>query len=134
MASSIGSSDQFVDARLYRRASNHKLSTAQTCAQWRRQCPPIALRLTHAELERVKEGAERDQRSMASVCRMAVLRELGMNDNGSQHMKLRQIPQPEPRTSTCAGAQVGRNCCQMEQARQHDLPRLIRCQNKGRDS
>lgn len=44
---------------------------------------PIALRLTTAELERVKERADREQRSMASVCRMAVLRELGMNDNGA---------------------------------------------------
>lgn len=41
---------------------------------------PIALRLTTAELQRVKEQADREQRSMASVCRMAVLRELGMND------------------------------------------------------
>lgn len=39
---------------------------------------PIALRLTPAELERVKERAEREQRSMASVCRLAVLRELGL--------------------------------------------------------
>lgn len=44
---------------------------------------PIALRLTPAELERVKERAEREQRSMASVCRLAVLRELGMNDQGT---------------------------------------------------
>jgi hypothetical protein len=44
---------------------------------------PIALRLTPAELERVKERAEREQRSMASVCRLAVLRELGMNDQGA---------------------------------------------------
>lgn len=44
---------------------------------------PIALRLTDAELERVKERADREQRSMASVCRMAVLRELGMNDKGT---------------------------------------------------
>ena len=44
---------------------------------------PIALRLTPAELERVKERAEREHRSMASVCRLAVLRELGMNDNGA---------------------------------------------------
>lgn len=44
---------------------------------------PIALRLTPAELERVKERAEREQRSMASVCRRAVLRELGMNDPGT---------------------------------------------------
>jgi len=43
---------------------------------------PIALRLTDAELERVKERADRGQRSMASVCRMAVLRELGMHDQG----------------------------------------------------
>ncbi|WP_291120906.1 hypothetical protein [Hydrogenophaga sp.] len=44
---------------------------------------PIALRLTTAELERVKERADREQRSMASVCRLAVLRELGMNDTGT---------------------------------------------------
>ena len=44
---------------------------------------PIALRLTPAELERVKERAEREHRSMASVCRLAVLRELGMNDTGA---------------------------------------------------
>lgn len=44
---------------------------------------PIALRLTPAELERVKERAEREQRSMASICRMAVLRELGINDQGA---------------------------------------------------
>lgn len=41
---------------------------------------PIALRLTPAELQRVKERAEREHRSMASVCRLAVLRELDMND------------------------------------------------------
>lgn len=41
---------------------------------------PIALRLTPAELERVKAWAEREHRSMASVCRLAVLRELDMND------------------------------------------------------
>jgi len=40
---------------------------------------PIALRLTPTELEHVKERAEREQRSMASVCRLAVLRELGLN-------------------------------------------------------
>jgi hypothetical protein len=44
---------------------------------------PIALRLTPAELERVKERAEREHRFMASVCRLAVLRELGMNDMGT---------------------------------------------------
>ncbi|MGQ3227057.1 MAG: hypothetical protein ACT6UU_24325, partial [Hydrogenophaga sp.] len=33
------------------------------------------------ELEHVKKRAEREQRSMASVCRLAVLRELGLNDN-----------------------------------------------------
>lgn len=42
---------------------------------------PIALRLTPAELERVKEKAEREQRSMASVCRRAVLRELGLSED-----------------------------------------------------
>lgn len=42
---------------------------------------PIALRLTPFELEHVKKRAEREQRSMASVCRLAVLRELGLNDN-----------------------------------------------------
>lgn len=41
---------------------------------------PIALRLTPAELARVKEKAEREQRSMASVCRLAVLRELGLSE------------------------------------------------------
>ncbi|MCW5669118.1 MAG: hypothetical protein KIT86_05615 [Hydrogenophaga sp.] len=44
---------------------------------------PIALRLTPAELQRVKERANLEQRSMASICRMAVLRELGMNDQGA---------------------------------------------------
>lgn len=44
---------------------------------------PIALRLTDAELQRVKEKADLEQRSMASVCRLAVLRELGMNDQGA---------------------------------------------------
>lgn len=39
---------------------------------------PIALRLTPAELAHVKAWAEREQRSMASVCRLAVLRELGL--------------------------------------------------------
>ena len=42
---------------------------------------PIALRLTPVELEHVKARAERERRSMASVCRLAVLRELGLNDN-----------------------------------------------------
>jgi hypothetical protein len=42
---------------------------------------PIALRLTPAELERVKERAERERRSMASVCRLAVLRDLGLGDD-----------------------------------------------------
>lgn len=36
---------------------------------------PIALRITTAELQRVKERADREQRSMAIVCRLAVLRE-----------------------------------------------------------
>lgn len=44
---------------------------------------PIALRLTTAELQRVKERADREHRSMASVCRLAVLRELDMNDKGA---------------------------------------------------
>ena len=44
---------------------------------------PIALRLTPAELLRVKEKAEREQRSMASVCRLAVLRELGLSEGSS---------------------------------------------------
>lgn len=44
---------------------------------------PIALRLTTAELERVKEWADREHRSMASLCRLAVLRELDMNDKGA---------------------------------------------------
>lgn len=42
---------------------------------------PIALRLTPFELEHVKKRAEREQRSMASVCRLAVLRDLGLNDD-----------------------------------------------------
>ncbi len=37
---------------------------------------PIALRLRPDELQRVKEVADREQRSMASVCRLAVLRGL----------------------------------------------------------
>jgi hypothetical protein len=41
------------------------------------------LRLTTAELQCVKERAEREHRSMASLCRMAVLREIGMNDTGA---------------------------------------------------
>lgn len=41
---------------------------------------PIALRLMPAELERVKEKAAREQRSMASVCRLAVLRDLGLSE------------------------------------------------------
>jgi hypothetical protein len=41
---------------------------------------PIALRLTPFELEHVKERARLEHRSMASVCRLAVLRELGLND------------------------------------------------------
>lgn len=45
---------------------------------------PIALRLHPDELERVKEKADREQRSMASVCRLAVLRELGMLKRGPQ--------------------------------------------------
>lgn len=44
---------------------------------------PIALRLTPAELERVKEVAERERRSMASVCRLAVLRALGLNEKAA---------------------------------------------------
>jgi len=44
---------------------------------------PIALRLTTAELERVKQWADREHCSMASLCRMAVLRELDMNDKGA---------------------------------------------------
>lgn len=39
---------------------------------------PIALRLQPDELKRVKEKADREQRSMASVCRLAVLRDLGL--------------------------------------------------------
>ncbi|MBU7573981.1 MAG: hypothetical protein KAF64_11550 [Hydrogenophaga sp.] len=39
---------------------------------------PIALRLLPDELERAKEKADREQRSMASVCRLAVLRDLGL--------------------------------------------------------
>ena len=35
---------------------------------------PIALRLLPEELEKVKEVALREQRSMASVCRLAFLR------------------------------------------------------------
>jgi len=31
----------------------------------------------------VKERADREHRSMASVCRLAVLRELDMNDKGA---------------------------------------------------
>lgn len=64
--------------------------TQSTVSSTRKRVPngvnsarPIALRLTTAELERVKERAERKQRSMASVCRRAVLRELGMNDPGT---------------------------------------------------
>lgn len=37
---------------------------------------PIALRLLPDELARVKKVADREQRSMASVCRLAVLRGL----------------------------------------------------------
>jgi hypothetical protein len=43
---------------------------------------PIALRLLPDELERVKEKADREQRSMASVCRLAVLRDLGLMEKG----------------------------------------------------
>lgn len=43
---------------------------------------PIALRLLPDELERVKEKADREQRSMASVCRLAVLRDLGLMKEG----------------------------------------------------
>jgi hypothetical protein len=41
---------------------------------------PIALRLTPAELERVKAVAARERRSMASVCRLAVLRDLDLSE------------------------------------------------------
>jgi flagellar biosynthesis/type III secretory pathway protein FliH len=44
---------------------------------------PIALRLQPHELERVKEKADKEQRSMASVCRLAVLRDLGLIKKGS---------------------------------------------------
>ena len=37
---------------------------------------PIALRLKPSELELVKQVAEKEHRSMASVCRLAVLRGL----------------------------------------------------------
>lgn len=37
---------------------------------------PIPVRLLPAELERIKEIAQREQRSMASVCRLALLRGL----------------------------------------------------------
>lgn len=37
---------------------------------------PIALRLQAAELAQIKEIASREQRSMASVCRLAILRGL----------------------------------------------------------
>ena len=37
---------------------------------------PIALRLLPAELKLIKELAQREQRSMAAVCRLALLRGL----------------------------------------------------------
>lgn len=37
---------------------------------------PIALRLMPGELEQIKRLAEREQRSLANVCRLAVLRGL----------------------------------------------------------
>jgi hypothetical protein len=43
---------------------------------------PIALRLLPDELARVKEKADREQRSMASVYRLAVLRDLGLMEKG----------------------------------------------------
>ncbi|WP_439587683.1 hypothetical protein [Hydrogenophaga sp.] len=41
---------------------------------------PIALRLKPSELELVKQRAQKEHRSMASVCRLAVLRGLGNDE------------------------------------------------------
>lgn len=44
---------------------------------------PIALRLKHSELELVKKVAQEENRSMASVCRLAVLRGLDKGEASS---------------------------------------------------